>query len=82
MSSPQAQRRWLPLQSDATSESSFHFVVMTYNVLAQCLIQREMYLYASKQALRWAFRCKNILYVDNSILQFKLILTIDLYRFF
>ncbi|KAF9171065.1 hypothetical protein BGX20_008148 [Mortierella sp. AD010] len=37
------------------------FLFMTYNLLAQSLVRRDMFPYASQKALRWKFRRQNIL---------------------
>ena len=56
------KRRWLPLHRPATSlstsptASSTCLTIVSYNLLAQCLIRRRFYPSASKQALRVAHR--------------------------
>ncbi|KAF9349751.1 hypothetical protein BGX26_011993 [Mortierella sp. AD094] len=37
------------------------FLFMTYNLLAQTLVRRDMFPYASQKALRWKFRRQNLL---------------------
>ncbi|KAI8362564.1 Endonuclease/exonuclease/phosphatase [Mortierella sp. GBAus27b] len=37
------------------------FLFMTYNLLAQALVRRDMFPYASQKALRWKFRRQNLL---------------------
>ncbi|KAI1310276.1 hypothetical protein EDD11_003776 [Mortierella claussenii] len=37
------------------------FLFMSYNLLAQALVRRDMFPYASQSALRWKFRRQNIL---------------------
>ncbi|KAG0045417.1 hypothetical protein BGZ83_009381 [Gryganskiella cystojenkinii] len=37
------------------------FLFMTYNLLAQALVRRDMFPHASQKALRWKFRKQNIL---------------------
>ncbi|KAI8812049.1 Endonuclease/exonuclease/phosphatase [Cladochytrium replicatum] len=39
----------------------FSFSLMSYNILAQCLVKRELYPYADKQSLRMKHRYQNLI---------------------
>ncbi|KAI8849782.1 hypothetical protein BC829DRAFT_176050 [Chytridium lagenaria] len=38
-------RRWIPLPSARPADPTFTFTIMTWNILAQCLIKRELFPY-------------------------------------
>ncbi|KAK9711103.1 RNA exonuclease ngl2 [Basidiobolus ranarum] len=54
-------RTWTPTLSQTFSKEGLKFTILTYNVLAQCLIKRTLFPYATKKALRWGHRKTNIL---------------------
>lgn len=56
-------RRWIPLDSQAPPLSLSTPVLKfgSYNVLAQCLIKRENFPYASKTAITWKHRSARLL---------------------
>ncbi|ORX94389.1 Endonuclease/exonuclease/phosphatase [Basidiobolus meristosporus CBS 931.73] len=54
-------RTWTPALSQPISKEGISFTILTYNVLAQCLIKRTLFPYATKKALRWTHRKTNIL---------------------
>jgi len=72
------KRRWLPLKSnDATSSTiastslptnGIPLTFVSYNLLAQCLVRRDMFPYCSKQTLKLSFRVNNLV---NELLQMK-----------
>ncbi|KAJ3659389.1 hypothetical protein Zmor_011079 [Zophobas morio] len=55
-------RHWEKLMNENTMPG-FNFTVMSYNVLAQDLLDQHMYLYAShkKESLKWHNRWKNLM---------------------
>ncbi|KAF9299318.1 hypothetical protein BGZ88_010739 [Linnemannia elongata] len=65
------QRRMIPLPSaqeltQGPNAIRLHkkkdrFLFMTYNLLAQALVRRDMFPHATQKALRWKFRKQNIL---------------------
>ncbi|KAF9145000.1 hypothetical protein BGX30_010659 [Mortierella sp. GBA39] len=65
------QRRMIPLPSaqeltQGPNAIRLHkkkdrFLFMTYNLLAQALVRRDMFPHATQKALRWKFRRQNIL---------------------
>ncbi|KAK3805363.1 MAG: hypothetical protein J3Q66DRAFT_127970 [Benniella sp.] len=48
-------------QGRARLRKKDRFLFMTYNLLAQALVRRDMFPYASQKALRWKFRKQNLL---------------------
>jgi mRNA deadenylase 3'-5' endonuclease subunit Ccr4 len=60
MSTP--TRAWLDFPGPWPSVSArLSVAVLSYNVLAQLFIKRELYPFASKNALRWGHRQKQLL---------------------
>ncbi|KAG0289170.1 hypothetical protein BGZ96_007209 [Linnemannia gamsii] len=65
------QRRMIPLPSGQEltqgpnairlHKKKDRFLFMTYNLLAQALVRRDMFPHATQKALRWKFRKQNIL---------------------
>ncbi|KAJ2725317.1 RNA exonuclease ngl2 [Coemansia sp. Benny D115] len=71
-------RKWLALSdcalasSNGTATASTSFTVMSYNILCQKLIKRNLFKYASKNSLRWKSRKRLIInelsYFDADIM--------------
>ncbi|KAF9904839.1 hypothetical protein EC991_002267 [Linnemannia zychae] len=69
MSRPQRRMISLPSAQELTQspnpirlhKKKDRFLFMTYNLLAQALVRRDMFPHATQKALRWKFRKQNIL---------------------
>ncbi|KAG0371837.1 hypothetical protein BGX24_001108 [Mortierella sp. AD032] len=69
MSRPQRRMITLPSAQELTQRPNAirlhkkrdRFLFMTYNLLAQALVRRDMFPHATQKALRWKFRKQNIL---------------------
>ncbi|KAF8977544.1 hypothetical protein BGZ46_007314 [Entomortierella lignicola] len=58
---PSAQDLNQGINSIRLRKKKDRFIFMTYNLLAQSLVRRDMFPHASQKALRWKFRRQNIL---------------------
>ncbi|KAG0212975.1 hypothetical protein BGX28_005216 [Mortierella sp. GBA30] len=69
MSRPHRRMLTLPAAQEITQglggirlrKKKDRFLFMTYNLLAQALVRRDMFPHASQKALRWKFRKQNLL---------------------
>ncbi|KAF9924356.1 hypothetical protein FBU30_005659 [Linnemannia zychae] len=58
---PGAQELTQGLDGARLRKKKDRFLFMTYNLLAQALVRRDMFPHASQKALRWKFRKQNML---------------------